>query len=44
MKQDDGGWAEGEVRTAAVMVPRGLLDQEGMVAGKGWFLVWSSEL
>ena len=42
--QDDGGGAAGEVSTAAVMVPRGLLDQEGMVAGICWSLVWSSEV
>ena len=31
VKHADGGWAPGDVRTAAVMVPEGSLDQDGMV-------------
>lgn len=31
MKQAEGGWAPEDVRTAAVMVPEGLLDQDGIV-------------
>ena len=31
VKHEEGGWAPGDVRTAAVMVPEGLLDQDGMI-------------
>lgn len=31
VKHAEGGWAPGDVRTAAVMTPEGLLDHEGMM-------------
>lgn len=33
VKHEGGGWAPGDVRTTAVMVPEGSLVQDGMAGG-----------